>query len=124
MIEEEGKFYPMMRVRKAEGMQKTPGRLACRYGPLLMENGSTVLLSFLRREEQIYQEILDSLRTAGLSEPKRIKRYTEVEKALQDTKTAVSIVSEENRNPCSEQLRADENKQKITGGQGYGYDYN
>jgi hypothetical protein len=83
-----------------------------------------VLLSFLRREEQIYGEILDSLRTAGLSEPKRMERYAEVKKALEDTKTAVSIVSEKNRNSCSEQLRADGNKQKITGGQGYGYDYN
>jgi tRNA (adenine22-N1)-methyltransferase len=122
MIEEEGKFYPIMRVRKAEGTQKVPDRLACRYGPLLMENGSTVLLSFLRREEQIYQEILDSLRAAGLSEPKRIERYTEVEKALEDTKTAATIVSEKNRNSCSEQLRADGNRQKITGGQVYGYD--
>jgi tRNA (adenine22-N1)-methyltransferase len=124
MIEEEGKFYPMMRVRKAESMQEAPDELACRYGPLLMGNGSTVLLSFLRREEQIYEEILDSLQTAGLSEPKRMERYAEVERALEDTKTAASIVSEKNRNSCSEQLRADENKQKITGGQGYGYDYN
>jgi hypothetical protein len=82
-----------------------------------------VLLSFLRREEQIYGEILDSLRAAGLSDPKRIGRYTEVEKALEDVKTAVSIVSEKNRNSCPEQIRADENEQKITGGQGYGYDY-
>jgi tRNA (adenine22-N1)-methyltransferase len=92
MIEEEGKFYPMMRARKAESAQKAPDRLACIYGPLLMENGSTVLLSFLRREEQIYEEILDSLRAAGLSKPSRIERYTEVEKALEDVKTAASIV--------------------------------
>jgi hypothetical protein len=82
----------MMRARKAKSAQKAPDRLACRYGPLLMENGSTVLLSFLRREEQIYEEILDSLQAAGLSKPSRIERYTELEKALEDVQTAASIV--------------------------------
>jgi tRNA (adenine22-N1)-methyltransferase len=109
MIEEDGKFYPIMGVRKAEGLPAVPDRLACRYGPLLMENGSGVLLSFLRKEEQIYEEILDGLRDLGLSEKKRRERYTEVETLLDDCRSALSIVVQKN-------------KQKNEGGQVYGYD--
>lgn len=82
MIEEDGKFYPMMRVVKGSGLLEIPGLTECRYGPLLLRDKSQVLLSFLKREERIYEEILESLRREGLSEEKRQTRYAQMEGRL------------------------------------------
>ncbi|MBO5474375.1 MAG: SAM-dependent methyltransferase [Lachnospiraceae bacterium] len=82
MIEEDGKFYPMMRVVKGSGLLEIPGLTECRYGPLLLRDKSQVLLSFLKREERIYEEILENLRREGLSEEKRQTRYAQMEGRL------------------------------------------
>lgn len=95
MIEEDGKFYPMMRVVKAEVSQEVPDPLVCRYGPLLLQNRSQVLLSFLKREERIYGEILESLRLQGLSDEKRQARHAEVEQLMKECRTAIAIVETE-----------------------------
>lgn len=113
MIEEDGKFYPMMKAFKADvsqkvtklsemtktleipsasGMPNLPASLVCRYGPLLLQNRSQVLLSFLKREERIYGEILESLRRQGLSDGKRQARYAEVEHLMEDCRIAIAIV--------------------------------
>ena len=92
MIEEDGKFYPMMRAVKAEMLQEEPDRIACRYGPLLLQQKSQVLLTFLKREERIYGEILKNLEKQGLSDEKRQLRYNEIGGLLQECRMAISVV--------------------------------
>lgn len=93
MIEEDGKFYPMMRAVKAEKKLAIPNQLACRYGPLLLQEQSQVLLAFLKREERIYGEILESLRVQGLSDGKRQARFTEVKRLMEECRIAISMIT-------------------------------
>ena len=92
MIEEDGKFYPLMLVKKSEQTAPVPDRIACRYGPLLLQNQSQVLLRFLKRQERIYGEILESLQGQGLSDAKRQQRFTEIEQLLKECRIAISVV--------------------------------
>lgn len=91
MIEEDGKFYPMMRVVKADELPAVPDQLACRYGPLLLQNHSQVLITFLKREERIYGEILDNLQRQGLCDEKRKVRFEEVCSLMEECRVAISI---------------------------------
>lgn len=114
MIEEDGKFYPMMRAATgcvdlheyAESLKKTSNnivrydisdvelcKLADRYGPLLLLRKNGTLLSYLRREEGIYGEILDNLQAQGLSDAKRKNRYEEVQTLLEECRKALEIVT-------------------------------
>ena len=92
MIEEDGKFYPLMLVKKSEQTAPEPDRIACRYGPLLLQNQSQVLLRFLKRQERIYGEILESLQRKGLSDVKRQQRFAEIEQLLKECRIAISVV--------------------------------
>lgn len=92
MIEEDGKFYPLMLVKKSVQTVPEPDRIACRYGPLLLRNQSQVLLCFLKRQERIYGEILESLQRQGLSDVKRQQRFTEIEQLLKECRIAISVV--------------------------------
>ena len=120
IIEEDGKFYPMMRVVTDEvaGGERVPQgeedlcklsddngaklckpiemaelcKLGDRYGTLLLQRKDRTLADFLRREERIYQEILTGLRTNGLSDEKRESRYAEVSELLADCRRAMEIV--------------------------------
>ncbi len=94
MIEEDNKFYSVMRVMKSESSLEEPNQLACRYGPVLLRNKSRVLLSFLKREERIYGEILESLKLQGLSDEKRQIRFTEVERLLRECRIAISMIGQ------------------------------
>lgn len=118
MIEEDGKFYPMMRVETSAGteyadwheyiarLRKTIINSACniiddevlcklmeRYGPLLMLRKDKTLTTYLRREERIYEEILAELRAQDLSGEKRKNRYEEVHGLLEDCRMALDIVT-------------------------------
>ena len=133
MVEEDGKFYSMMRVtpdkerpcgalypeelftgsglpehmdtpraaadaggvRTAEaiGIDRAGlHKLAYRYGAYLLLRGDDTLRKYLRREERIYGEILERLRTEGLSGSVREERYLEIETLLRDCRTAQGIV--------------------------------
>ena len=103
MIEEDGKFYPMMRVEThLRDMLKDNARnsmgdmelckLADRYGPILLERKDKALTAYLRREEKIYEEILNNLQAQGLSDTKRKNRYEEVSELLEDCRKALNIV--------------------------------
>lgn len=72
MVEEDGKFYPMMRVRdgrEAGGVQNDEAlrglsesdRIGLRYGALLAENRHPVLLRYARKERDTYQKIRENL---------------------------------------------------------------
>ncbi|MDE6738134.1 MAG: class I SAM-dependent methyltransferase, partial [Lachnospiraceae bacterium] len=89
MIEEDGKFYPMMRVdielcKLKEVINLANDKELCkledRYGGLLLKRKDRTLAAYLRREDRIYGEILTKLQTEGLSDVKRERRYTEVSK--------------------------------------------
>ena len=117
MIEEDGKFYPMMRVvtcadtqcgqvyeyaaelrRSAEDnkcdfiSEVKLCKLIDRYGPLLLQHKDKTLADCLRREERIYGKILSTLQAGGLSDEKRKNRYAEVSELLEDCRLASDIV--------------------------------
>lgn len=118
MIEEDDKFYPMMRVTPGvaskcadpheyvEEWRKALNnnayydiedaelcKLSDRYGPLLLIRQNDTLLSYLKREERIYEEILDNLQIQGLSDEKRKSRYEEVQVLLEGCRKALDIVT-------------------------------
>lgn len=96
MIEEDGKFYPMMRVLTSssgeEPKSDIPETLGFRYGVLLLQQKNEVLLRFLQREERIYGEILENLRTQGLDKDERRLRYEEVEQKKKECMEAIRMI--------------------------------
>lgn len=103
MVEEDGKFYPMMRAVPADGAKcpendrkqekGTLWKLLCRYGPYLLLRGDSTLQACIKREERIYEEILEQLRGQGLSCGRRERRYAEVETLLRECRTAQEIMA-------------------------------
>ena len=126
MIEEDGKFYPMMRVEThlqqdtcgcdcteikdlheyAEWLRDVLGnngriliddaelcKLIDRCGPFLLAHRNSTLAVYLKREERIYEEILDNLEAQGLSDEKRKNRYEEVHILLEDCRRALDIMA-------------------------------
>ena len=105
MIEEDDKFYPMMRVETNGSMPESnnmrdcivDGKMLCkledRYGPILLKRRDKTLARYLKREERIYRKILDELQAQGLSDEKRKSRYTEVSKLLGECREALEIVT-------------------------------
>ena len=114
MVEEDGKFYPMMRVAVDKGKSDSTGcqagavdagltemtgtdrldlcKLADRYGVYLLLRGDDILRRYLQREERIYREILEELQGQGLSCSKRKKRYLEIETLLRECRRAQEIM--------------------------------
>lgn len=99
MIEEDGKFYPMMKAVKKGNNEKTipqgdsltatgeatwKQRMEDKYGPLLLQRKHPVLRKYLEREKGICEEILGQLQRQGLSDKKRSDRYGEINGQLQD----------------------------------------
>lgn len=121
IVEEDGKFYPMMRVepRKVQGgcdgrkgqvwdrelrmilahfLQDGADRtemlckLCDRYGGHLLAQRNRTLQAYLEREERIYGEILQRLQEQGLSTDKNRRRYSEVEALLRENKIAQGTI--------------------------------
>lgn len=67
-------------------------KLENRYGAMLLQRGDRVLESYLQREERIYGEILNGLRTQGLEDEKRQERYMEISGLLKECRMAHRIV--------------------------------
>lgn len=109
MIEEDGKFYPMMKAVKSdrqESRQRTMllsdeneaqdrsvpqgesydepwrQRMEDKYGPLLLQRKHPVLYRYLEREKHLYEEVLEQLQTRN--NRKQDSRYREVKVQLQD----------------------------------------
>lgn len=129
MVEEDGKFYPMMRacrglckpfpdreiqtgsvtdddvlckLEKIVEMSAETGtakdilcKLENRYGALLLKRKDPTLAAYLQREERIYDEILERLRTEGMSDVKRKRRYAEVSVLLAECRLALQIITEQ-----------------------------
>lgn len=101
MVEEDGKYYPMMRVVPPEYCEhKTADRKEdCKkaeweylYGPLLLKNKNPILYEYLEREIRIREDILRSL--AGKDGERIKERMTEIEHELEVAKKAMSYYEE------------------------------
>lgn len=104
MIEEDGKFYPMMKAVKSEngsltqweslesggnmaenGHGEAPWRqMEDRYGALLIQNRSEVLYRYLEKEKKNFDEILNKLGGNITAGSRKNGRYEEIEKQLRD----------------------------------------
>ncbi|MCM1088720.1 MAG: class I SAM-dependent methyltransferase [Muribaculaceae bacterium] len=93
MIEEDGKFYPMMKAVKGKKKSLPYGeskealwyqRMEDRYGPHLLAERHPVLCRYIQREAHICEEILKQLETSGLEDVGRLERYREKEIQRQD----------------------------------------
>lgn len=116
MIEEDGKFYPMMKAVRAEGVdmvhdacakseyvlrQSEPAenriwftQIADRYGELLIRNKSAVLYRYLEKERRTYEEILKNLSGNGAEGNRNGSRYEEIETLLQDCIRVMEIMND------------------------------
>ena len=98
MVCEEGKYYPMMSVTKKETAMPldNPYRNAkdidFLYGAYLLKEGHPVLQDYLKREAQIYRELLEKL-SAISDRPEIQKRIHEVEKKAEQTERAIQEMS-------------------------------
>mgnify|MGYP000774621487 CR=1 FL=1 len=98
MILEDGKYYPMMSVTKKETAMPldNPYRNAkdidFLYGAYLLKEGHPVLQDYLKREAQIYRELLEKL-SAISDRPEIQKRIHEVEKKAEQTERAIQEMS-------------------------------
>lgn len=101
MVEEDGKFYPMMQAKSGlcKPMTLCKPMALCklqdRYGPILLEKKDRTLAAYLQREERIYGEILQKLQAEGLSDVKRKRRYAEVSRLLEECRMAQQIVAQD-----------------------------
>ncbi|MGN0355229.1 MAG: tRNA (adenine(22)-N(1))-methyltransferase [Muricoprocola sp.] len=83
MVEEDGKYYPMMRVQKgrtSENMVKNWEEYEYQYGKYLIESNNPVLSDFLEKEERTCKKIKQQL--LQVSGEHIQKRLEEMEKEL------------------------------------------
>lgn len=83
MVEEDGKYYPMMKVRPPAGQTGEPEKwdeTELRYGRELLRKKHPVLRRYLEREKKIKEQILIGLRTQDSS--RIAERRKELEKEL------------------------------------------
>ncbi len=78
MVLEDGKFYPMLRVKKGAPYKLTA--LQAAFGPLLLEKKSPVLKAYLQWEEKQCNKILEKLSDADT--PRAAKRLAQVRRRL------------------------------------------
>lgn len=98
MIEEDGKFYPMMRaVKKEHGSGEFSETIPLedslnafwqqvedRYGPMLLKMKHPVLYRYLEREVRIYDDVLEQMRQQGAETLRKSGRYEEISRQKQD----------------------------------------
>jgi len=90
ILEEEGKFYQVIRAVGADAPLEELCKLEDRYGPVLLRKKTPVFFAYLEREAALYREILTNLRKQGLTEEKRKARYAQVEVLLAENRQAQS----------------------------------
>lgn len=101
MVFEDGKYYPMMRVipvrntqdglcadaKKAAG-EKIKERVEDRYGPKLLGQADPVLLQFLQKEKDTYEEILHTLSMSKERTQASLDREKQIAELLEDVRWA------------------------------------
>lgn len=83
MVEEDGKYYPVMKVVPGAAepeMRVSWNETELRYGKILLEEKNPVLKEYLQREIRIRTQILEGLR--GNDSPKACRRRMELEEEL------------------------------------------
>jgi len=85
MVLEDGKFYPMMKV--INGQAFTYNRIELCYGKRLLEQHHPILKSFLQKEKEIKEHILQNL--SGESGTHIETRREELQRELEDIKYAL-----------------------------------
>ncbi|MDD3339622.1 MAG: class I SAM-dependent methyltransferase [Lachnospiraceae bacterium] len=86
MIEEDGKYYPMMRV--CHGKMHFTGNAETKYGPCLLRDRNPVLLAYLKREQQVQEKIKQQVTEHGRQDAE--KRLLEIEREMQDITAALA----------------------------------
>lgn len=82
MILEEGKYYPMMRVRYDSRMVESMNECQLRYGRLLLEQRHPVLQKYLMQEAQVQQKILNNLIDMPSKNDKILERIVQLQQEL------------------------------------------
>lgn len=86
MIEEDGKYYPMMRV--CHGKMHFAGDAEIKYGPCLLRDRNPVLLAYLKREQRVQEKIKRQVAEHGRQDAE--KRLLEIEREMQDITAALA----------------------------------
>lgn len=102
MVEEEGKFYPILYVKIPDKKGNESGNpvkeqerfLQDKYGKILLAKKHPVLKDYLCREEKLLSEIEKGLERCGKSSEKTEKRLQTLEKDKRLIKEALSYFSE------------------------------
>ena len=88
MVEEDGKYYPMMKVTPPMGRMgrmpetgETWDETELRYGRYLLRDRNPVLRQYLEREIRIKRQIAESLQ--GQDSPRTAERKRELEKEIE-----------------------------------------
>lgn len=82
MVEEDGKYYPMMKVVPMS-VQKTENlEVEDKFGKILLQNKNAVLLEYLKKEQEKFRIIKKQLVSLSEENEARTKRVEEVEKEL------------------------------------------
>lgn len=89
MVQEDGKYYPMMRVVPGTREQQPADELAVLYGARLLEYRHPVLKQYLLRQKQQKEQILSNLRKHAVQ--KAGKREQELEQALAAISRALNL---------------------------------
>ena len=85
MVEEEGKYYPMMRV--VQGEDEKYSAVELKYGRCLINTQNTTLKKFLQKERREKEDLLDTL---SLHQGTNItKRQKEIARELEQIKEAL-----------------------------------
>ena len=112
MIEEDGKFYPIIRAVLKKNIKTIPLQesfalgyklhdseevtdwqdLEDLYGPLLLRVRHPVLKRYLEREDRIYGQILVELQTKGLENVRRQERCLEIGRLRQDCRRVLKLM--------------------------------
>lgn len=103
MIEEGGKFYPIIKAVNEGKAHETltigdslkgswQQRMEDRYGPFLIRNNNPVLVRYLKWETGIYEEVLLQLKTQDMSKEKIRERYDEVSGKLDDCLKVLKLI--------------------------------
>lgn len=116
IIEEDGKFYPMIKAVKdkknsliqhdsllknenlPQAEREEPvwkNQMEDRYGAVLLQKKSIVLYRYLERERHTYEEILNKLNVNVTDEDRKNSRYEEVEKKLRDCVRVMEVINRE-----------------------------
>ena len=94
MIEEDGKFYPVIYAKQAKDLAavprepKLPQRICDEYGPVLLDKKDHVLRRYLLRQKEIYNGILTSLKDTECQD----SRISEIKAVIEDVESAITYI--------------------------------